>query len=249
MASFQAALMAFLVLIITLFFGLSAIILAPFNPSGHLVHWFARSWSRTLLWIGRIHVDVRGLEHIPPGQPCILAANHASAADIPILFGRIPIQFRVIAKDSLFRIPVLGWCMRLAGYISIDRGSPTKAMRSLKKAAEKLKTGLPVLVFPEGTRSRTGALQPFNKGAFLLAIQAGVPVVPVGIVGSFDILVSGSKKIKSGVRVSVIMGPPIETSEYTPKERGQLTDEVQAAVERCLKSGDTTDSAVPSNLS
>ncbi|MBM3265463.1 MAG: 1-acyl-sn-glycerol-3-phosphate acyltransferase, partial [candidate division Zixibacteria bacterium] len=175
----------------TFAFGIPALLTAPLNPSGRLAHWFAQRWSRALLRLGRIPVTLHGIEHLPPDRLCVLVANHASAADIPVLFGSLPFQFRVIAKESLFRIPILGWVMSLAGYIHIDRSHPRKAVRSLKRAAQKIHSGLPVLVFPEGTRSRTGDLQPFKGGAFLLAIEAGVPVVPVGIRGSFGILVKG----------------------------------------------------------
>ncbi len=223
------------VLVFTLAFGVTATILSPFNPSGRLVHWFARWWARTLLWVGRVPVRLDGLDNIPMGKPCVLVANHASAADIPILFGSLPIQFRIIAKDSLFHIPVLGWCMRLAGYISINRSNPKKAMRSLKKAARQIKGGYPAVVFPEGTRSRTGELQPFKTGAFLLAIESGVPVVPVGISGSFEILVRGSVKIRPDVQVDVRIGPSIDTAELTSRDRRGLAEQARKAVEDCLR--------------
>jgi len=238
MTVLKSFILAIAVALMTLIFGVVAIALSPFNPSGNLVHWFARCWSRVLLRMASIPVRINGLENVPMGRPCILASNHASAADIPILFGGLPFQFRVIAKDTLFKIPILGWCMRLAGYISIDRGSPTKAMRSLKRAASRLQAGLPVLVFPEGTRNRSGDLQPFHKGAFLLAIESGVPIVPIAIKGSFDILVSGSMAIRSGVEVSVQIGPPIESSPFGRKERAQLTELVHSAVAGCLATPD-----------
>lgn len=237
MATIQAILIGCGVVIATLFFGTSALLLAPFNPSGRLVHWFARWWGRTLLRIGGVPVYVHGLAHIPRARPCVLVSNHASAADIPIFLGHLPLQFRFIAKDSLFRIPILGWCMRLAGYIGVDRGSPTRAMRSLKRAATRLKTGFPVLVFPEGTRSRTGEIQPFNNGAFLIAIEAGVPVVPMAITGSYDIVVRGSFRVRHGVRVDVVVGPPIEAKAYTAKQRARLAEETHAAVMRCFEEG------------
>ncbi len=227
----------------TFLFGVPAMLLSPFNPSGRLVHWFARWWGWTLLWIGRIPVQIHGLEHIPQGQPCVLVANHASAADIPILFGHLPIQFRVIAKASLFHIPILGWCMRLAGYISVDRSNPKKAIRSLKQAAQRLQDGYPALVFPEGTRTKTGTLQPFKMGAFLLAIEAGVPVVPVGIVGSFDILVRDSMRIRPGVQIHVYIGPPIKTKDYTSRDRHHLAEQAHEAVALCLQSSAATDAS------
>ncbi len=223
------------VLVFTSVFGVTAMILSPFNPSGRLVHWFARWWARTLLWVGRIPVRLDGLDNIPAGKPCVLVSNHASAADIPILFGSLPIQFRIIAKDSLFHIPVLGWCMRLAGYISVNRSNPKKAIRSLKKAARQIREGYPAVVFPEGTRTLTGELQPFKTGAFLLAIESGVPVVPVGISGSFDILVRGSMKIRPDAQVALRIGPSIDTEGYTTRDRRSLAEQARKAVEDCLR--------------
>ena len=234
-------LIGFGVVVVTVLFGLSAMILAPLNPSGDLAHWFARWWSRTLLRMARIPVRLHGLEHIPEDHACVLVSNHASAADIPILFGNLPFQFRVIAKDSLFRIPILGWCMSLAGYINIDRTNARKAVKSLKRAAQKLRAGLPVLVFPEGTRTKTGELQPFKGGAFLVAIEAGVPVIPIGIQGSFDILVTGSRKIRSGVEIHVRIGAPIATQGYRSKDRDRLAELAHQAVADCLQTSDAGD--------
>lgn len=223
------------VVVVTVVFGLSAILIAPFNPSGNLAHWFARWWSRTLLQMALIRVHLHGLENIPQDRVCVLVSNHASAADIPILFGNLPFQFRVIAKDTLFRIPILGWCMSLAGYINIDRSNPRKAVKSLKRAAQKLRSGLPVLVFPEGTRTRTGQLLPFKGGAFLVAIEAGVPVIPIGILGSYDILVKGSSKIRFGIEIHVHIGAPIPTQGYRSKDRDRLAELAQIAVSCCLQ--------------
>ena len=221
----------------TAVFGITAILLAPLNPSGKLVHWFARWWGRTLLWIGKVQVSLEGIENIPADTPCVLVSNHASAADIPILFGFLPIQFRIIAKHSLFYIPILGWCMRLAGYISINRSNPKKAMRSLKRAARQIREGYPAVVFPEGTRSRTGKLLPFIPGAFLLAIESGVPVIPVGVSGSFDILASGSLRIQSNTRVVLKIGAPIETKGFTntKTDRQELAEKAREAVKECIR--------------
>lgn len=220
--------------VFTVAFGVTAVLLSPFNPSGRLVHWFARWWARTLLWVARVPVRVDGLDNIPAGQPCVLVSNHASAADIPILFSSLPIQFRIVAKDSLFHIPILGWCMRLAGYISINRTNPKKAMRSLKRAARQIREGYPAVVFPEGTRTRTGKLLPFKTGAFLLAIESGVPVVPVAISGSFDILAKGSMKIRPDVQVALRIGPVIETTGYRANDRRSLALSAHKAVQDSL---------------
>ena len=223
------------IVVVTVVFGISAMILSPVNPSGDLAHWFARWWSRTLLKMARIPVHVHGMEHLPDDRACVLVSNHASAADIPSVFGNLPFQFRVIEKDSLFRIPILGWCMRLAGYINIDRTNARRAVKSLKRAAQKLRSGLPVLVFPEGTRTKTGELQPFKGGAFLVAIEAEVPVIPIGIQGSFDILVTGSRKVRSGVEIHVRIGAPIATQGFRSKDRDRLAELAHLAVADCLK--------------
>lgn len=178
------------------------------DRSGSLVHSIGALWCRIILALSGVRVNVDGVSNIPRAGPVIFMSNHQGAFDIPALQGYIPVQFRWVAKKSLFKIPVIGWTMSLAGYIGIDRENAAEAMRNIEDAAQKIRGGTSVLVFPEGTRSDTGRLLPFKRGAFLLAGRSGVPVVPVAIQGTKDIMKRGRYSINpSTVRIS--FGRPI----------------------------------------
>jgi len=183
-----------------------------FDRSGSVVHSIGAFWCRIILALSGVRVRVEGAENIPKGGPVIFMSNHQGAFDIPALQGYIPVQFRWVAKKSLFKIPVIGWTMSLAGYIGIDRENAAEAMRNIEEASGKIKGGTSVLVFPEGTRSDTGALLPFKRGAFVLVSKSAVPVVPVAIQGTRDIMKRGGYSISpSEVRIS--FGAPLGPQE------------------------------------
>src|SRR4030067_1409874 len=183
-----------------------------FDRSGSVVHSIGVLWCRIILALSGVRVRVEGTENIPKGGPVIFLSNHQGAFDIPALQGYIPVQFRWVAKKSLFRIPSIGGTMSLAGYIGIDRENAAEAMRNIEEASGKIRGGTSVLVFPEGTRSDTGALLPFKRGAFVLVSKSAVPVVPVAIQGTRDIMKRGRYTIRpSDVRIS--FGAPLEAQE------------------------------------
>lgn len=204
-----------------------------FDRKGNAVHSIGRFWSRAILLLAGVHVNVKGIENIPKGRPVIIASNHQGAFDIPVLQGYIPLSFRWIAKKSLFKIPVIGWSMSLAGYIAIERESGSKAYRSIIKAAEKIRSGTSVLIFPEGTRSESGEVLPFKKGGFLLSQKSGVPILPVAIKGTAGIMKRGSIWITPS-EVSVSIGRPIETEGV---EEEKLRQTAKEAVEGMLRPG------------
>lgn len=181
------------------------------DKSGNSVHVIISLWSRMILAISGVRVLVSGVENIPRDRPVVILSNHQGAFDIPLLQGYIPVQFRWVAKKSLFKIPIVGWSMSLAGYIAIERERASKAFRSIDAAARKIASGTSVLVFPEGTRSATGELLPFKKGAFLLVSKSGAPIVPVAVSGTKDIMKKGSLRISSAT-VSITIGKPFETA-------------------------------------
>lgn len=170
--------------------------------------WFARLWGRLGVTMAGIKISVSGSELIPDG-PIIVMSNHASNFDILVMQGYFPRPLSWIAKKELFSIPVFGWSMRRGGYIALDRGDGRKALKSMDEAAQKIKSGTSVIIFPEGTRTRDGQLLPFKRGGFLVAIKAGVPVVPVSIVGSFDINPGGSLGLNMGRPVDLKIHAPI----------------------------------------
>ncbi len=181
-----------------------------------------------------IRTRIEGIENIPPGT-CLFAANHASNIDPPVLVGAIPRRIAILAKKSLFAIPIMGKAFRMAHFIPVDRASAESALASLDLAASYMKAGTSYLIYPEGTRSPDGRLLPFKRGAFMLAIKAGVPVVPIACAGAQRILPKKSARIRPG-EVVVRFCPPVDTTGYTPARRGELAAQVYAAIAAALPS-------------
>ncbi len=192
------------------------------DRSGRYVHSIGALWCRIILALGGVKVRVKGVENLAGSRPRIFLSNHQGAFDIPVLQGYLPLQFRWVSKKSLFRIPVVGWSMTLAGYIAVERENRKKAFRDLLQAAEKIKNGTSVVVFPEGTRSTTGRLLPFKKGAFILARKSGVEIVPIAVTGTKDIMKKGSLMIAPS-EASISIGRPFSTRGRTDEELMDMT--------------------------
>ncbi|MHB8790399.1 MAG: lysophospholipid acyltransferase family protein [Desulfobulbaceae bacterium] len=182
---------------------------------------FPRLWGRTMCALAGVRVRVLGTENLEAGQTYIFMGNHVSQFDIFTFQGYSPHDFRWIVKKELFRIPVFGAAMRRAGLVAIDRSHGREAMKSLNAAAENINSGASVLIFPEGTRSIDGTLQPFKAGVITLAIKAGVPVVPVGFVGTYEVLPKGRLLVNPG-EVILRIGRPISIRGYTMKDKHEL---------------------------
>jgi 1-acyl-sn-glycerol-3-phosphate acyltransferase len=224
------------VLIATFFFSILAIVASFFSRTGNAVHRVGRSWSRSILAVSGVRVSISGIERIDADRPYIFMSNHQSNFDIPVLLGHLPVQFRWLAKAELFRIPFFGRAMRGAGYISIDRSDRESAFESLQKAAEKIRQGVSVLIFPEGTRSLDGTLTPFKKGGFVMAIGARVPIVPVAIRGTYDIMPKNTMLIHPR-DVAVDIGEPIDTAGFSFESKEELMDAVRSAIRSGLAPG------------
>ncbi len=197
-------------------------------------HRFGKLWANILLTTCGIKVDVMGLENIPMNEPVIFACNHASQIDIPVLYKVLPVTFRFLVKKELFKIPVLGTAMRSAGYIPIDRSGGKAAVRSLQAAAQELKKGASIVIFPEGTRSLDGSLGPFKAGAFALAIRSKHPVIPVAIHGTYEILPKGGFTARPGsVRVNI--GPPIRMDAERSLSRDEIASMTRETIAGLLK--------------
>jgi len=224
----------FLVIVInSILFSIPVAVFALFDHRGNLQLLLGRLWSRIILLITGVRVNVKGLENLKPDLPCIFAANHQSLYDIPVLMGNLPVQFRFIAKESLFKIPVFGWSMRLMKFISLDRGSREDALKRIREAIQRIKCGTSVLIFPEGTRSPDGKLLPFRKGAFLLANKTRSPIIPIVVKGTKDILPKGKLSLRSG-SVELTICPPIFPDDYKESGKDALSERVHQELQKHL---------------
>ena len=205
------------------------------DKDGSKQHWCASTWCKLIANTVGARVRLHGAENLPPpGTPVVYMANHQSYMDIPALFGYLPVQFRIIAKESLFKVPFMGWHLTRAGNIPINRTNRREAMRSIKEAVKRIQEGTSVVVFPEGTRSRTGILQELKAGSFKLAVQAGVPIVPITIVGTCKILKKDSLIFHPGP-VEMHVSAPIETKGVPAEHLDNLIARVRAAMAEPLE--------------
>jgi 1-acyl-sn-glycerol-3-phosphate acyltransferase len=218
----------------TLFLSGVAFAVAPFDRCGERVHGIATVWARIQLWAAGISVSVEGAEHIA-APPYLFMSNHQSALDISVLLSCLPVPFKFVAKRELFRIPVFGRAIKKAGYINIDRDNPREALKAIEDAVAKIKSGVSVLIFPEGTRSPDGNLLPFMKGAFSLATRAGVPVVPLAVIGTNPLQPPGCAVATQTGRVTVRVGKPIPTGGKGLSYKSGLMGEVRAAIEGLMQ--------------
>ncbi len=206
---------------VTLVLGVTVILVALFSRNGNMPHLIARAWARSILIVAGTPVSVEGIENLKIDGSVILMPNHQSNFDIPLLLGCLPVQFRWLAKAELFKIPIFGRGMRGCGYISIDRSNRKSAFRSLAEAAQKIRNGVSVLIFPEGTRSWDGEIQSFKKGGFVLSVDAGVPIIPIVISGTRAVMPKGKLLIRKQTIGMKILAP-IATSDYTRKTKDDL---------------------------
>ncbi len=209
--------------------GTLALIASLFDGSGRVQHWFARTWSSMILKTIGVRVRVVGQEHLQGIPHAVYAANHLSALDIPVLYSSLPGRFHIMAKQELFRYPFVGWYLKRSGQIPIAFGDAHASLRSLNRAGEALRKGVPLMVFPEGGRSATGQLKPFMGGAFFVAIRAQVPVVPMAIVGTYELLPINSFHILTG-EVVLAIGEPISTIGLRVRDMEKVSARVRQAI-------------------
>jgi 1-acyl-sn-glycerol-3-phosphate acyltransferase len=220
-----------LLILSTIVMYLISLAVSLVDRSGNSAHRVARLWGKMLLAVSFIRVSASGVEKLDPNGTYVFVANHASLMDIPAVLSRLPQQFRFLAKKSLYRIPFLGWHLRWAGHLPVDRSNARNSLKSMNEAGRIIaERRVCMLLFPEGGRSPHG-LREFREGAAYIAIKAGVPVVPIAIVGMRELLPMGSMHIRSG-KVKLLVGNPISTADLKSSDRAQLTarlhDEVRA---------------------
>jgi 1-acyl-sn-glycerol-3-phosphate acyltransferase len=226
-----------LIFLYTGIMGLISVLSSFIDARGRMQHACSRIWSRLILWTSRVRLKVEGLENLKPKTPYVLCVNHQSHMDIPIVLAALPFQFRFAAKKQLFRYPFLGWHLRRSGHVPIDRENPHAAVKSLREAAETIRQGTPVVIFPEGGTSFDGTIRPFKGGGFMLATKALAQVVPVTIRGSRSVLVPRTWHVRGGpVRVNI--GRPISSEGVTTAE---LASKVRDEIVGAFKNAETMD--------
>jgi 1-acyl-sn-glycerol-3-phosphate acyltransferase len=219
----------------TLVLGTLVIIAYLFDRSGKKGHRIARRWAKIALLATGVKVKVEGLEQIQGKGPYIFMSNHQGGYDIFALHGHLPFDFKWLAKKELFSIPFFGWTLTAAGYISIDRKGSRDTVRAMNEAAQKIQDGMSVVIFPEGSRSPDGLIQPFKKGGFTLAIKSKVPIIPVAIVGSREIMPKGKMTVNPG-KITIRIGPTIETRELSLQDWKTLMGKVAESISKDFQS-------------
>ena len=218
-----------LIVLYTVFWGTLALVLSVFDRSGEAVIWVARNWVRWILTTCGVRVDASGLEHLDPSRPYVVMANHQSVFDTAAIVATLPGSFRFVAKRELTWIPFFGWALAAGGHVIIDRANRQSSVRSLQRAAERVRNGKTVIIFPEGTRARTGELGEFKSGGFHLALAAQVPILPASVSGSSRITPPRSLRIESG-RIHVHYGEPIPTAGLGVEDRQRLKERARSAI-------------------
>ena len=219
-----------LIWLYTLVMGILALPGGVFDRTGRRLHWFSYAWSWLIMKTIFSPVTVTGLDKIDTSKPHVYAANHASALDIPVLYVNLPFQFRIAFKKELLSYPVVGWQLKRSGQVCIDQQNPSHSISSIRAALKGLKEGLPLVIFPEGGRTPDGEIKPFLQGAFFLAIKAQVDIVPVALVGTFELLPMNTYHIKCRP-LEMRVGEPISTAGMTMRDLEAVSNKVKAALD------------------
>jgi 1-acyl-sn-glycerol-3-phosphate acyltransferase len=209
--------------------GTISLISSLFDATGRLQHRVAVRWGRMVLGICGVKVAVVGAGNLDPRQHYVFCSNHFSLIDTPLMFGRMPREFRILARHGLWKIPFLGWHLNRAGHLPVHRENPRVAARNIQQAADKIRAGFSVLIFPEGGRTRQDRMRPFKPGAGYIAIRAGAPIVPMAIVGTRDILPPNSLHLRPG-RAELRVGKPIPTQGLEQRDAKELMATLRDAI-------------------
>lgn len=212
------------------FFGSLSLIASLWDKHGSFQHRIARQWGRTVTRISGAKVTVFNGERLD-GRVAVYASNHLSYSDTPVLFGLLPFQFRIVARHELFKLPFIGWHLTRSGQVPVNISNPRASIASLSSAVKTLKSGMPLFIFPEGGRSLDGQLQEFLNGPAFMAIRAGVPIIPMALTGTHELLPMHSAQFHPAP-VTLSVGEPIETKDYTMRDIDELTARVHAAIHR-----------------
>jgi 1-acyl-sn-glycerol-3-phosphate acyltransferase len=219
-----------LIWLYTVVLGIISLPVSLLPQRERVLHAFARFWSRLIMGTICSPVKVTGIDWIDPSKPQVIAVNHASALDIPVLYANLPFPFRIAFKRELLSYPIVGWHLKRSGQVCIDQQNPARSIGSIRSALKSLKSGVPLVIYPEGGRTPDGEIKPFLAGAFFLAIKAQVEVVPVALVGTYDLLPMNTYHIKCRP-LEMRVGEPIPTAGLTLRDMEALSERVHKEME------------------
>src|SRR3954451_16524246 len=213
--------------------GSGVMLVSMVSSESPLIDSLNRWWARTILRAAGVDLHTEGMEKVDPQKRYVLVSNHYSYFDIPCILVAVPQPIRFMAKASLFKIPIFGWALGRAGFIPIDRKNRRTAVKSFDLAAERIRNGNTIVIFPEEGRSRSREMRPFQRGAFLLAIKAQMPMMPIAVDGTYEVLRVGAKRITPGV-VTIRVGTPIETVGVSVRAKDTLLEQSRGQIEGML---------------
>jgi 1-acyl-sn-glycerol-3-phosphate acyltransferase len=225
-----------LIWLYTVVLGTISIPVSLFGDKGRILHRFARFWSWLIMKTIQSPVRVMGLQKINTSKVHVYAVSHASALDIPVLYVNLPFQFRILFKKELLSYPIIGWHLKRSGQVCIDQQKPSRSIAHIRSAVKSLQAGMPLVIFPEGGRTPDGEIKPFMPGAFYLAIKAQVDIVPIALIGTFELLPMNTYHIKSRL-LEMRVGEPISTAGYDLRHMEELSAKVQRAMEQLYSEG------------
>jgi 1-acyl-sn-glycerol-3-phosphate acyltransferase len=229
-------------------FGSVALAASLFDKSGYSEHWLAQRWARCLTVIAGAPVTVIGGEVLEQHPVAVYAANHLSYMDTPVLFGKLPFQFRILARHDLWKLPFVGWYLGRSGQIPVNLDNPRASFSSLKAGVRTLKAGMPLFVFPEGGRAVDGHLQPFKSGPAFMAIHAQVPLVPIALIGTHELFPMHTYYFRPRP-VTIVVGTPISTKGMITREADALTERLREAIATMYYEHSTLPAPAPSAYS
>ncbi|HEX7705587.1 MAG TPA: lysophospholipid acyltransferase family protein [Thermoanaerobaculia bacterium] len=220
-------------LVVTVPMASAALLVAVFRSTSPWIDLISRTWARSLVRAAGIDLHISGLDRIDVTQRYVLVANHYSYLDIPCIMAIVPQPIRFMAKVSLFKIPIFGWALARAGFIPIDRKNRRTAVKSFDLAAQRIRAGNTIVIFPEEGRTHERTMKPFQRGAFLLALKSEQTIVPIAIDGTYDVFPANRWRVTPG-RVTVKVGHPIETAGLTLRDKDRLLQESRTQIESML---------------
>lgn len=215
----------------TVVFGCLSLLASCFQSDGRMQHRIARLWAHCSVFLSGSPVYIKGAEHLSKFPVAVYACNHTSYMDTPVIFSSLPFQFRILAKQGLWKLPFIGWHLKRSGQIPVNTDNPRASISSLSAGVRALKAGMPLFVFPEGARTPNGHPRSYMGGAAYVAVRAQVPIVPIALIGVYDLLPIHSRHFYPG-KLTVVVGEPISTVGATTRQIGQLTAVLRDEISR-----------------